>query len=165
LISRRLGVTGLPVPSESCLPISTHHSGDRRGLHHHDEARNVGAVLSLSARHLWRYFHFWPLVQNLWCGRTVGSPWSSASSPLGRGRAAPPPPLLDVAHLLLDCPASESPARHLWHTLLRPFLTFGPDLWMCPFCWFSVEFLRDPIPQKGTGSSTTTCCFAKFRII
>jgi len=51
------------------------------------------------ARHLWHYFHFWPLVQPLGRGPTVESLWSSCTPPsLGRGRVAPPPPSLQIRH-------------------------------------------------------------------
>jgi len=40
--------------------------------------------------------------------------------------------------------------------LLLPFLTSGPGLGAWPGCWVSVEFLRALIPQKVSGSTTTT---------
>jgi len=54
----------------------------------------LSRIWASPARHLWHYlFHFWPLVQTLECGPTVGTPWSSSTPPsLGRGRVAPPPP-------------------------------------------------------------------------
>ena len=33
---------------------------------------------------------------------------------------------------------------------------YGPDLGVWPNCWVSSEFLRAPIPRKGSGSTTTT---------
>ena len=36
------------------------------------------------------------------------------------------------------------------------FLIYGPDLGVWPDCWVSAEFLRAPIPRKGSGSTTTT---------
>ena len=39
---------------------------------------------------------------------------------------------------------------------LSPFLIYGPDLGVWPNCWVSAEFLRAPIPRKGSGSTTTT---------
>ena len=39
---------------------------------------------------------------------------------------------------------------------LSLFLTYGPDLGVWPDCWVSAEFLRAPIPRKGSGSTTTT---------
>ena len=36
------------------------------------------------------------------------------------------------------------------------FLTYGPDIGVWPYCWVSAEFLRAPIPRKGSGSTTTT---------
>ena len=39
---------------------------------------------------------------------------------------------------------------------LSLFLTYGPDLGVWPDCWVSAEFLRAPILQKGSGSTTTT---------
>ena len=38
---------------------------------------------------------------------------------------------------------------------LSLFLTNGPDLGVWPDCWVSAEFLRAPIPRKGSGSTTT----------
>jgi len=55
----------------------------RGAEYHHDEA----------AKHWCRYyfFQFLFMVQNLWRGPTVGSPWNSSAPPLlGRGRVAPP---------------------------------------------------------------------------
>ena len=39
---------------------------------------------------------------------------------------------------------------------LSLFLIYGPDLGVWPDCWVSAEFLRAPIPRKGSGSTTTT---------
>ena len=39
---------------------------------------------------------------------------------------------------------------------LSLFSIFGPDLGVWPDCWVSAEFLRAPIPRKGSGSTTTT---------
>ena len=39
---------------------------------------------------------------------------------------------------------------------LSLFLTHGPDLGVWSDCWVSAEFLRAPIPRKGSGSTTTT---------
>jgi len=39
--------------------------------------------------------------------------------------------------------------------LILPFLTSGSDLEAWPDCWAFVEFLRAPIPRKGSGSTTT----------
>ena len=36
------------------------------------------------------------------------------------------------------------------------FSIYGPDLGVWPDCWVSTEFLRAPIPRKGSGSTTTT---------
>jgi len=59
------------------------------------EARPSGRLPIVYLHYL---FHFWPLVQTLGCGPTVGSPWSSSTPPsLGRSRVAPPIP----SHLLL----------------------------------------------------------------
>jgi len=38
---------------------------------------------------------------------------------------------------------------------LFPFFTSGPDLEALPDCYVSMEFLRAPIPGKGSGSTTT----------
>jgi len=64
-------------------------------------------------------------------------------------------PLQDLTHLLLDCPAFEHLRRSSSAPLLT-FLTSGPDLGAWPDCWVSVEFFYAPIPQKGSGSTTTT---------
>ena len=39
---------------------------------------------------------------------------------------------------------------------LSLFLIYGPDLGVWPDCWVSAEFLRAPIPRKGSGSTTNT---------
>ena len=39
---------------------------------------------------------------------------------------------------------------------LSLFLVNGSDLGVWPDCWVSAEFLRAPIPRKGSGSTTTT---------
>ena len=39
---------------------------------------------------------------------------------------------------------------------LSLFLTYGLDLGVWPNCWVSAEFLRAPIPRKGSGTTTTT---------
>ena len=39
---------------------------------------------------------------------------------------------------------------------LSLFSIYGPDLGVWPDCWVSTEFLRAPIPRKGSGSTTTT---------
>ena len=39
---------------------------------------------------------------------------------------------------------------------LSLFSIYGPDLGVWPDCWVSAEFLRAPIPRKGSGSITTT---------
>ena len=39
---------------------------------------------------------------------------------------------------------------------LSLFLIYGTDLGVWPDCWVSAEFLRAPIPRKGSGSTTTT---------
>ena len=36
------------------------------------------------------------------------------------------------------------------------FSIYGRDLGVLPDCWVSAEFLRAPIPRKGSGSTTTT---------
>jgi len=41
---------------------------------------------------------------------------------------------------------------------LLPVLTSGPNLGVWPDCWVSAEFLRAPIPGKGSGSTTTLRC-------
>ena len=62
-------------------------------------------------------------------------------------------PLQNLSHLL-DCPASEPLRKSIFGSSL--FLTYGPDLGVWPNCWVSTEFLRAPIPRKGSGSTTTT---------
>ena len=44
---------------------------------------------------------------------------------------------------------------------LSLFLIYGPDLGVLPDCWVSAEFLRAPIPRKGSGSTTTTTTNSK----
>ena len=63
-------------------------------------------------------------------------------------------PLQDLNHLL-DCPAL-NPSVNLSLAPLSLLLIFGPDLGVWPNCWVSAEFLRAPIPQKGSGCTTTT---------
>jgi len=61
----------------------------------------LSRIRASPARHLWHYFfHFWPLVQTLGRGPSVGSPWSSSTPlSLGRSRVAPPPtpPLIFIS--------------------------------------------------------------------
>ena len=42
---------------------------------------------------------------------------------------------------------------------LSLFLIYVSDLGVWPDCWVSTEFLRAPIPRKGSGSTTTTTRF------
>ena len=63
-------------------------------------------------------------------------------------------PLQDLNHLLLDCPAPD-PFADLSLAPLFLFSIYGPDLGVWPDCWVSAEFLRAPIPRKGSGSTTT----------
>ena len=42
------------------------------------------------------------------------------------------------------------------------FSIYGPDLGVWPDCWVSEEFLRAPIPRKGSGSTTSTTSFWKM---
>ena len=65
-------------------------------------------------------------------------------------------PLQDLNHLFLDCPTSEPARKSIFGSSLSIFLTYGPGLGVWPDCWVSAEFLRAPIPQKGSGSTTTT---------
>ena len=44
---------------------------------------------------------------------------------------------------------------------LSLFSIYGPDLGVWPDCWVSAEFLRAPIPRKGSGSTTTTTIFGR----
>ena len=62
-------------------------------------------------------------------------------------------PLQELNHLLLDCPASEPLRKSIFGSSL--FLSCGPDLGVWPDYWVSAEFLRTPIPRKGSGSTTT----------
>jgi len=39
--------------------------------------------------------------------------------------------------------------------IFLPFLTSSLDHRVWPYCWVSVEFLRAPMPWKGSGSTTT----------
>jgi len=59
--------------------------------------------------------------------------------------------LRDLAHRLLDCFASEHHQRAIFGTTYSIF-----DLGAWPDIWVSAEFLRAPIPRKGSGSTTTT---------
>ena len=49
-----------------------------------------------------------------------------------------------------------NPFTNLSLALLSLFSIYGPDLGEWPDCWVSAEFLRAPIPRKGSGSTTTT---------
>ena len=64
-------------------------------------------------------------------------------------------PLQDLNHLLLDCSASEPLRKSIFGSSLSLFSIYGPDLGVWPDCWVSAEFLRAPIPRKGSGSTTT----------
>ena len=44
------------------------------------------------------------------------------------------------------------------------FSVYGPDLGVWPDCWVSAEFLRAPIPRKGSGSTTTTTTNAVCKV-
>ena len=48
---------------------------------------------------------------------------------------------------------------------LSLFSIYGPDLGVWPDCWVSAEFLRAPIPRKGSGSTTTTTITGNLRSI
>ena len=56
-----------------------------------------------------------------------------------------------------------NPFANLSLALLSLFSIYGPDLGVWPDCWVSAEFLRAPIPRKGSGSTTTSLWF-KFKI-
>ena len=49
-----------------------------------------------------------------------------------------------------------NPFANLSLAPLSLFSIYGPDLGVWPDCWVSTEFLRAPIPRKGSGSTTTT---------
>ena len=49
-----------------------------------------------------------------------------------------------------------NPCVNLSLAPLSLFLTYSPNFGVWPDCWFSAEFLRVPIPRKGSGSPTTT---------
>ena len=49
-----------------------------------------------------------------------------------------------------------NPFANLSLVPLSLFSIYGPDLGVWPDCWVSAEFLRAPIPRKGSGSTTTT---------
>ena len=49
-----------------------------------------------------------------------------------------------------------NPFANLSLAPLSLFSIYGADLGMWPDCWVSAEFLRAPIPRKGSGSTTTT---------
>jgi len=59
-------------------------------------------------RHLWHYFHIWPLVQIFGRCPTVGSPCSSTPPTLGRGQVAPPGPNP------LDCALGNGQRHFFW---------------------------------------------------
>jgi len=64
----------------------------------------LSRIWASPARHCWYYFfHFWPLVQTLERGPTVGSSWGSSAPPsLGRGRVASPPPPGIIVYLIIN---------------------------------------------------------------
>ena len=64
-------------------------------------------------------------------------------------------PLQDLNHFLVDCLASEPFRKSIFGFSLSLFLIYGPDLGVWPDCWVSAEFLRAPIPRKGSGSTNT----------
>ena len=68
-------------------------------------------------------------------------------------------PLQNLNHFLLDCPASEPLRKSISGSSLSLLSIHGPDLGVWPDCWVSAEFLRAPIPRKGSGSTTTTTTF------
>ena len=47
---------------------------------------------------------------------------------------------------------------------LSLFSIYGPDLGVWPDCWVSAEFLRAPIPRKGSGSTTTTTTLLRKKL-
>ena len=49
-----------------------------------------------------------------------------------------------------------NPFANLSLAPLSLFSIYGPDVGVWPDCWVSAEFLRAPIPRKGSGSTTTT---------
>ena len=49
-----------------------------------------------------------------------------------------------------------NPFANLSLAPLSLFSIYGPDLGVWVDCWVSAEFLRAPIPRKGSGSTTTT---------
>ena len=59
-----------------------------------------------------------------------------------------------------------NPFTNLSLAPLSLFSIYGPDLGVWPDCWVSAEFLRAPIPRKGSGSTTTTMliCWKVFCI-
>ena len=56
-----------------------------------------------------------------------------------------------------------NPFANLSLAPLSLFSIYGPDLGVWPDCWVSAEFLRTPIPRKGSGSTTTTKIFFLWR--
>ena len=73
-------------------------------------------------------------------------------------------PLQDLNHLLLVCPASEPLRKSIFGSSLS-ILDLCPDLGVWPDCWVSAEFLRAPIPRKGSGSTTTHHQFEVSNVI
>ena len=49
-----------------------------------------------------------------------------------------------------------NPFANLSLAPLSLFSIYDPDLGVWPDCWVSAEFLRAPIPRKGSGNTTTT---------
>jgi len=70
--------------------------------------------------------------------------------------------LQDIAHLLLDCPASEPFRRAIFLALIL-FLISSPDLEAWFYCWASVKFLRASILRKGSDSTSTTIVMDVYR--
>ena len=58
-----------------------------------------------------------------------------------------------------------NPFANLSLAPLSLFSIYGPDLGVWPDCWVSAEFLRAPIPRKGSGSTTTTTVVNRCQFI
>ena len=80
------------------------------------------------------------------------------SEPVGR-RILLVVPVDTLYRTSIICSSTALPLNLFVNLSLAPlslFLTYGPDIGVWPDCWVSAEFLRAPIPRKGSGSTTTT---------
>ena len=64
---------------------------------------------------------------------------------------------------LLDCTTSEPLCKSIFGSSLS-ILDLWSRPWVWPDCWVSAEFLRAPIPRKGSDSTTTTTMTQKRKV-